>query len=122
MKGVRKMEKYSVRDEIALVAGSKEWGDNRKSWLARVSHRVPTVPYRTVKALFYGEITDPNHWAARDIRSAAQLIKARQEASALAVQFQSIAGGLNVRDADFHSEDIAALLSLARRVRSKSSA
>lgn len=110
------MEKSSVRTEIATVAGSREWGDTRESWLARVPRKVPTVTFRTVKALWYGEIDDPDHWAARDIRRAAELIAARQEASALASKLSSIAGSLNARDADFHSSDVAALLSFARKL------
>jgi hypothetical protein len=45
-----------VRREIAIVAGPKDWGDTRESWLARVPRRVTTVTFRTVKALWYGEI------------------------------------------------------------------
>ncbi len=108
---------HSVRKEIAIVAGPKDWGDTRESWLARVSRRVPTVTFRTVKALWYGEIDDPDHWAARDIRSAAQLIEARNEASALADQYEAIAGGLNATDPDFHSQDVAARVHAARILR-----
>jgi hypothetical protein len=104
----------SVRKTIAVVAGPRDWGDTRESWLARVPRRVPTVTFRTVKALWYGEIVDPDHWAARDIRRAAQLIEGRKEAAALAAQYQSILGGLNARDPDFHSPDIAALVSALR--------
>lgn len=107
----------SVRKEIAIVAGPREWGDTRESWLARVPRRVSTVTFRTVKALWYGEITDPMHWAARDIRRAAQTIEGRREASALAAQYETIIGGLNARDPDFHSADIAALVSAIRSVR-----
>lgn len=73
--------------------------------------------FRTVKGLWYGEIDDPEHWAARDIRRAAELISARNEASSLASQFESIAGALNARDPDFHSADIAALIDVARKIR-----
>ncbi len=55
----------NVRNEISIVAGSREWGDTRESWLARVPRKVSTVTFRTVKALWYGEIDDPEHWAAR---------------------------------------------------------
>lgn len=107
-----------VRREIAIVAGPKDWGDTRESWLARVPRRVPTVSFRTVKALWYGEIDDPDHWAARDIRRAAETIKeGRSEAKALAAQFSTIIGGLNARDPDFHSPEIAALISALRSLR-----
>lgn len=120
------MEKSSgvknVRTEIATVAGPKEWGDSRESWLARVPRIVrktlqtekETVTYRTVKALFYGEIDDPDHWAARDIRRAAELIEARKETAALAVQYQSIIGGLRAADEDFYRSEIDRLERIAR--------
>lgn len=38
-------ESSSVRKEIAIVAGPREWGDTRESWLARVCKRVPTVSF-----------------------------------------------------------------------------
>ena len=41
--------------------------------------KVSTVTFRTVKALWYGEIDDPGHWAARDIKRAAAVIEARKE-------------------------------------------
>lgn len=112
------MEKSSgdknVRREIAVVAGPREWGDTRESWLARVPRKVPTVSFRTVKALFYGEIDDPDHWAARDIRRAAEIIEARKEASALADQYQNIIGGLRAADENFYSADINRLERIAR--------
>lgn len=115
----------SVRKEIAIVAGPRDWGDTRESWLARVPRMVrkalgtekETITFRTVKALWYGEIDDPDHWAVRDIRRAADLIAARKEATALAVQYETIIGGLNARDPDFHSPEIAALVSVLRQLR-----
>jgi hypothetical protein len=107
----------SVRTEISVVAGPREWGDTRESWLARVPRRVSTVTFRTVKALWYGEIDDPDHWAARDIRRAAEIIEGRKETAALASQFVSVAGALNAKDADFHSSDVAALIGAARALR-----
>lgn len=111
------MEKPSVRQEISIVAGPREWGDTRESWLSRVHRKVPTVTFRTVKALWYGEIDDPNHWAARDIRRAAELVAARQEASALAFQLESIAGSLNAKDADFYRQDVSALIDTVSKIR-----
>lgn len=115
--GVEKM-----RREIAIVAGPKGWGDTRESWLAQVPKAVKrvlgtqreTVAYRTVKSLWYGEITDPEHWAARDIRRAAELIEARREASNLASQYQQIAGGMRAQDQDFYRTEIDRLERIAR--------
>jgi hypothetical protein len=112
----------SVRKEIAIVAGPKDWFDTRESWLASVPETVrrilklkrETVTFRTVKALWYEEITDPDHWAARDIRQAAQVIEARREANALADQYQTIAAGLSSSDPDFFRAEIDRLERLAR--------
>jgi hypothetical protein len=103
-----------VRREIAIVAGPKNWGDTRESWLARVPRNVRTVSFRTVKALWYGEITDPEHWAARDIRREAELIQAKREAAELASQYQQIAGGMRAADENFYSTEIDRLERLAR--------
>lgn len=104
------MEKSSgeenVRSEISIVAGPRDWGATRESWLARVPRKVSTVTFRTVKALWYGEIDDPMHWAARDIRRAAELIEARQEASALAAQYRTIIGGMRAQDENFYCAEI----------------
>lgn len=104
----------SVRREIAIVAGQRDWGDTRESWLARVPRKVSTVTFRTVKSLWYGEIDDPEHWAARDIRRAAELIEARKEATALAEQYQTIAGGMRAQDENFYRTEINRLERLAR--------
>jgi hypothetical protein len=112
----------SVRREIAIIAGEKGWGDTRESWLARVPRKVSTVTFRTVKALWYGEINDQNHWAARDIRRAAEIIEARNEASALADQYQKIAGGMRVQDQDFYRAEIDRLERIARIISGQNSA
>lgn len=106
-----------MRNEIAFLAGPREWGVTRESWLAGVTKKVPTVTFRTVKAIWYGEIEDPDHWAARDIRRAADVIKAQREAAQLAAQLQSLATGLDVTDPNFHSPTIAALLGTIRQLR-----
>jgi hypothetical protein len=104
----------NVRREIAIVAGPRDWNDTRESWLARVPKRVKTVSFRTVKALWYGEIEDGNHWAARDIRREAELIEAKREASALAQQYQQIAEGMRAKDENFYRTEIDRLERLAR--------
>lgn len=109
-----------MRREIAIIAGPKDWGDTRESWLARVPRKVKTVSFRTVKALWYGEIHSDDHWAARDIKREAERIvleQARREARALADQYQSLAGALNAKDPDFHCEDINSLVHAARILR-----
>jgi hypothetical protein len=103
----------SVRKDIAIVAGPRGWSDTRESWLSRVPRKVSTVSFRTVKALWYGEIDDPMHWAARDIRREAEVIQARREASALAAQYRTIIGGMRAKDEDFYSAEINRLERIA---------
>lgn len=112
-----------MRDEIAFVAGPKNWGDTRESWLSRVPRSVKklldteteTVSFRAVKALWYDEIKGREHPAARDIRRAAGLKKARQEALALSLQYREIIGAMNAADGkNLFSEDIARLERVAR--------
>ena len=109
---MEKRSEMSARQSIAIVAGPFE--GNRKGWLARVPRKVSTVTFRTVKALWYGEIDDPGHWAARDIKRAASVIEARKEAAALADQYQNIIGGLRASDEDFYRAEITRLERIAR--------
>lgn len=97
------------RDQIATIAGPFE--GNRKGWLSRAA-RKSGATYRQVKALYYGEMTDPKLSVAESVLAAAKL-----EAMTLASRFESIAGGLNATDADFHSHDIAALIDAVGRLR-----
>lgn len=115
-------EESLVRKEIAIVAGPRGWGDTRESWLAIVPRKVTTVSFRTVKALWYGEITDPTHWAARDIRRAAEEIEARREASALMAQYQTMIGGLRAADENFYREEIDRLERVLRDLSASNSA
>ena len=107
----------SVRHEIAIVAGPREWGDTRESWLARVPRRIPSVSFRTVRALWYGEIQDANHWAAREIKREAERISTRKEASELANKYEKIIAALDQADSEFHLPDVAALKQLVRQLR-----
>jgi hypothetical protein len=109
-----------MRNDIAILAGPRDWGDSRASWLDKVHELVPTVSHRTIKALWYGEISDPDHWAARDIRRAVEVLQAQREAASLAQQLESIISGLNVTDPDFHKPSTAALVSALRALRGQS--
>jgi hypothetical protein len=106
-----------MRREIAILAGPREWGETRASWLDKVKPFVPKVSHRTIKALWYGEIKDPDHWAARDIRRAVELIETQRQAAALARQLETIISGLNVSDPEFHKPSTAALVSALRSLR-----
>lgn len=106
-----------MRKEIAVIAGPRDWGQTHDSWLARVPKKVKTVSYRTVKALWYGEINDPEHWAARDIRRAVEIIEAQREAANLVSKLETIVSGLDTTDPNFHQPSIAALVSELRKIR-----
>lgn len=112
---MEKRSEDSMREAIATVAGPRQWSDTRESWLARAA-RKSGVTFRQAKALFYGEITDPNHLAARRMRDAA-IECGRREARSLADRFETIAGGLNATDADFYGADASALIDAARLLR-----
>lgn len=105
----------TMRDVIAAVAGPRGWSDNRKSWLDRAARRAE-ISFRACKALYYGEITDPEHKAARRMLAAARRA-GMQEAQALADRFDSIARSMNDTDSNSYSADVAALLHAARLLR-----
>lgn len=107
----------SMREAISIVAGPKEWSDTRESWLARVPRKVQSVTFRTVKALWYGEITDPEHKAARAIQRAADAILEKREREAAASQLDSMAAGLLVRDPDFYGEEVRQYIHAAHLLR-----
>jgi len=73
-------EGRKMRELVALVAGPREWSDTRQSWLARAARR-SGVTYRTIKALWYGEIDDPKHYAAQLLRIAAQQVELAETAA-----------------------------------------
>lgn len=104
----------SWQTEIEAIAGPMRSGDTRESWLARAARRAG-ITFRQAKALYYRETTDPKHSIVVGVITAADA--ARQEAKQLAAQFESIAGALNAKDADFYSEDVVALIGAARTLR-----
>ncbi len=99
---------------IAQAAGPMRAQDTRESWLARAARKAG-ISYRQIKALWYGQTVDPKTSTAIGVLTAAE--KARKEASQLATQFESLAGGLNAKDPDFYSDDVLALISAARALR-----
>ena len=117
--GNRKMHVLSWHTEIEVIAGPRLAGDTRESWLARAARKAG-ITFRQCRALYYGETLDPKHSVGSRVQEAAQA--ARKEAQDLAAQFESIAGSLNAKDADFHSEDVVALVHAARALRGLDSA
>lgn len=110
-----------MRKEIAILAGPRGWDDTRESWLAKACKAFPTVSYRTVKAIWYGEIQDPEHWAIRDIRRAVAAIQAQQETARVAGQLESLLAGRDGPNAALDRASTAALVSALRALRSQSS-
>jgi hypothetical protein len=106
-----------MRKEIAILAGPRGWGDTRESWLSRVCEAVPTVSYRTVKAIWYAEIKDPEHWAIRDIRRAVAAIEAQQRANSLAGQLEALLSGCDPANPALDRQSTAALVSALRALR-----
>lgn len=95
-----------MRELVAAVAGQRQWSDTRENWLNRAARRAG-ISFRQTKALFYGEITDPNHRSARLMRDAAEQ----------AGRYEAIARSMHAVDADFYQQDMLALIDLARALR-----
>lgn len=113
------MEKCSrgktMREYVLQVAGSGGVYDNRMSAIARAARRAG-VTYRQAKSLFYGEITNPQHLAARRMIDAANAVQARREEKAASYELAELHRRLSrlehlllATDQDFHREDVAAL-------------
>jgi hypothetical protein len=111
-----------MRNEIAILAGPRGWGDTRESWLNRVCAAVPTVSYRTVKAIWYGEIRDPEHWAIRDIRRAVAIIEGQRHAKEVAGQLEALLAGPDGTNPALGRASTAALVSALRALRGQDSA
>lgn len=111
-----KLCSMSAREAIAEIAGAREWGDTRESWLARVSRRVPSVPYRTVRSLWYGEIDDPKHWAARELRREVARRRTAKEIADHAATMKQRAEALRATDTDFFDAEISRLEQLVARL------
>lgn len=102
--------------EISAIAGPIQSGDTRESWLARAA-RKSAVTFWHVKALWYGELTDPKYSVAFKVLSAAQKSRidaARHDAAALSTKFETIAKGMMNADQGYNSADVALLLNAAR--------
>jgi len=112
---LEKSSAASLRELVAAVAGPRSWSDTRESWLARAARR-STISFRQIRAIFYGELIDPDHPAARKLRDAAVRL-GRSETADLAGRFETVTRALAAADADFYRADVAALLSAARALR-----
>jgi hypothetical protein len=107
----------SVREAISVIAGPREWGATRDSWLAGAARKTKTISVRMMRSLWNDEIKAEDHWAKRELIQQATIIEARREAQQLAANYEQIARGLNATDTDFYSADVAALVHAARILR-----
>lgn len=121
-----KKAKMSVREAMIEIAGKPGHGE-QLDWFDTIAE-ASNLSARAVRSLWRNEISDDNHRAAIAVRRAAQeakrdreIAKARQEASALANQYQQIVGGMRARDEDFFSAEIARLERLIRVIGSLNS-
>jgi hypothetical protein len=60
---------------VAMLAGERRWGDTRESWFVRAADKAKDpklLPYRMIRALYYGEITDTEHPSMIALKNAAE--------------------------------------------------
>ncbi len=105
-------EKASMRRLVEAVAGPRTWSDTRQSWLNRAARR-SGLSFRTIKGIWYGEITDESHAAIRILRRTA----ADTSPEILAQRLEALARGMVAADADFYRPDIRALIDAVRALR-----
>ncbi len=102
--------------EIGAIAGPLGPSDTQESWLARAARRSQSKFWH-IKALYYGQLTDPKYSVAYKILSAAdqaRIQEAKRDATKLATIFEAAARNLSNIDEDFHRQSIAALEHAAR--------
>ena len=102
--------------ELCIVVAAPRPLEPQKIWFVRGA-RMAAISFRQFKAVFRGEIKDPEHKSVRRLRAAAER-KGKDEAAELAQRFASIAEAMNAADQDFYREDVAALLYAARALSS----
>lgn len=110
-----KWVQMSTREAMIELAGKPGAGEQPR-WLKEVA-RAANISTRHARDLWRGYISDHNHRSAVAVRNAIELKRARAEKAALEAQLQTIVGGLNVRDPDFHREDVASIVVALRALR-----
>lgn len=107
----------SLRGLVVAVAGPQQASDNRKSLIARAA-RNAGISFRSVKAVWYNEIDDPNHAVVRLLQHAAERrtkadaaanAAARREALQTFRRLLAMRDALAAKDEAFHRADIDAL-------------
>ena len=98
--------------EIKVIAGIYQ--GNRKNWLAQAANKAG-ISFQKAESLFYRRCRDPKTSIALCVLSAAE--KARDEAGALATQFETAAGILNANGKNENRDDVLTLLRAASALR-----
>lgn len=104
------------QSEISAIAGPKNRNDTWESWLARATRKSQSTFWH-IKAIYYGELTDPKYSVAFKILSAAdkaRLEETRRNVERAATLYRVHAARLESVDPDFHREQIDVLLGAAR--------
>jgi hypothetical protein len=101
----------SGRELVAAVAGPRAWSDTRQSWLNRAAKRAG-LSYRTIRAVFYGEINKSDHPCVRLLQ-----IEAQRRMDDAAARIETLARSMHTTDPDFYGADSAALLEAAEHIR-----
>lgn len=113
---LEKLSKMSAQDAMIDLAGTAPRHGELPNFLRSIA-RNAGISFRTARSLWNGEIADPEHKALQKVKREARQAKARREARDLAAQYETIADGLNAKDQDFYSADVAALVHAARILR-----
>ena len=110
---LEKLPKMSAREVMIALSGRPPAYGEQPRWLGAIAKRLD-ISVRMARSLWNEEIRDAEHWAIKRVKREMEVAEARKEASALAQQYQSIAGGLRVTDEDFYRSEIDRLERLAR--------
>ena len=115
---LEKWSKMSTRAAMIILAGRPPSHGELPRWLNKIA-KAAGISFRTARSLWFEEIKDPNHLAARAVRQQAQIEEARRDAAVVANFFNSHAQALSNIDPDFHREQINAFVEAARIVSSR---
>jgi hypothetical protein len=111
------------QEQIATIAGPRQPSDTKESWLARAARKSGTAFWH-IKALYYGQLTDPKYSVAYKILSAAdkaRIAEAQRDATVVANFFNSHAQALSNIDPEFHRPAIDAFVEAARIISGRNS-
>lgn len=112
MKAEKLSEESSMRELVLAAVGPKRDFETRERWIERAARKAG-ITYRAAKAVFYREITDPEHRAIRRLAEAARLRQKERAARADAAdsfgRLVALRSSLASIDPEFHREAIAKL-------------